>query len=124
MRIVLTAETYFGLLVQSEIGLKYGKFGQFRSDRLLLIEHYGLNVSYLINAVFGLEIRIVSCPDRSHGRGFVSGVGLRRVLEIGIGTSGTVDANVASHADVRAAMGLAHDGDNSDLWRKSIDELP
>ena len=65
--------------------------------------------------MLGLKVGIVSCPDRSHGRGFVSGVGLSRVLEVRIRTAGTVDANVAGHADVRTAMGLAHDCDNSDL---------
>ena len=74
-----------------------------------------LNILYLINPVLGLKVRIVSCPDRSHGRGFVSGVGLSRVLEVRIRTAGTVDANVAGHADVRTTMGLAHDCDNSDL---------
>ena len=71
----------------------------------------------LIAPVLGLQIRIVPRPNGPHGGGLVAGVGLRRVLKVGVGPPGTVDADVAGHADVRAAVRLAHHRHHGDLQK-------
>lgn len=70
--------------------------------------------------MLGLEVRIVSRSDGSHGRGFVSRVRLRGVLEIRVGATRAVDADVSRHADVGAAVGLTHHGDHCYLTGKKI----
>ena len=67
--------------------------------------------------MLGLKVGVVSGPDGSHRGRFVSGVGLGRVLEVRVWASRAVHADVSGHADVRASMRLAHDGDNGDLQK-------
>lgn len=64
----------------------------------------------LFDTVLRLQIGIISCANRAHRSRLISGVRLRRVFEIGIWPTWTVDANVPGHGNMRATMGLAHDG--------------
>ena len=68
--------------------------------------------------MFGLQVWIISSPDSSHWCRLVTGVGLRRVLEIRVWSTWTVDANVACHADMRTSMGFAHHSYNGNLEKK------
>ena len=72
--------------------------------------------------MLGLKVGIVPRPDGSHRGRLVPGVGLGRVLEVRVGTSRAVDADVARHADVRASVRLAHDGDDGDLKNRGCVE--
>jgi hypothetical protein len=65
--------------------------------------------------MLGLQVGIISCADGPHRGRLVARVGLRRVLEVGVGSAGTVDADVAGHADVRTPVRLAHHGHDGDL---------
>ena len=62
-----------------------------------------------------LQIRIISCPDRAHARGFVARVALSAVLEVTVRPPRAVHADVAGERDVGAAVGLAHHCNHSDL---------
>lgn len=50
----------------------------------------------------------------AHAGGLVASVRLSAVLEVGVGTSGAVNADIASGGDVRTTVGLRHDGDDGD----------
>ena len=63
----------------------------------------------LLHSVFGLQVGVVPSSDGSHRRWLVAGITLRAVLEVTIGTTGAVDADVARHGDMRASMWLRHD---------------
>mmetsp|Transcript_25322 Transcript_25322/g.48383 ORF Transcript_25322/g.48383 Transcript_25322/m.48383 type:complete len:420 (-) Transcript_25322:550-1809(-) len=66
-----------------------------------------------------LGVGIVPRADGAHARGFVSRVGLRRVLEVAVGSAGAVDADSSRHGDVGTAMGFAHYRDYGDAARRS-----
>lgn len=61
-----------------------------------------------------MDIWVISSSDGSHAGGFVAGVRLGTVLEIGVGPAGAVNADVPSGGDVGTAVGLRHDGDDGD----------
>ena len=62
----------------------------------------------------GLDVRVVPRPDRPHARGLVACIRLGRVLEVGVGPTGAVDADGSRGGYVRAAVRLGHDGDDGD----------
>ena len=68
--------------------------------------------------MLGLEVRVVPGPNGPHGRGFVSGVGLGRVLKVGVRPARAIHADVARHTDVGTAVGLAHHGNHRNLMRR------
>lgn len=68
----------------------------------------------LIYPTPGLDIRIIPSPNRAHARRLIASVGLRAVLEIRVGPPGAVHAYVPRRGDVRAPVGLRHDGDDGD----------
>ena len=69
----------------------------------------------LRHAAFGLRDRIVSGSDGPHAGGLVAGVCLGAVLEVGIGSTGAVDAYVAiGVVDVGASVGFGHDRHDGD----------
>ncbi len=72
-------------------------------------------VSYLIAPVLSLKVGVVPGPDGSHGSGLVARVGLSRVLKVRVRPARAVHADVASHVDVRTAVGLAHNSNYGDL---------
>jgi hypothetical protein len=59
------------------------------------------------------------CPNGTHAGGFVSSVGLRAVLEVGVGTARAVDTDVTGGSDVGATVRLRHDGDDGDTRRRA-----
>lgn len=59
------------------------------------------------------------CPNGTHAGGLVSSVGLRAVLEVGVGTAGAVDTDVPGGGDVGATVRLRHDGDDGDTRRRA-----
>jgi hypothetical protein len=69
----------------------------------------------LFDTTAGLLVRIVSCANGAHARGLVAGVALGRVVKVGVRPAGAVDADVAGHRDVGAAMRLAHDRNHRNL---------
>lgn len=83
-------------------------------DELHLV-HAVPELLQLIDSMFGLQIRIISSSDGSHRCGLITGVRLRRILEIRVRPSRAIDADVPRHIDVGASMGLAHDGDHGNL---------
>jgi len=76
--------------------------------------HVVAQLLQLIHSVLGLQVRVVSGSYGSHRSWLVTRVRLGGVLEVRVRPSRTVDANVASHVNVRTAVGLAHDGHNGD----------
>lgn len=98
----------------------------------------------LVHSSSRLFERIVAGADGTHRGRLVAGVGLGAVLKVGVGATGAVDTYVASleprsalrepgristttetHiGDMRAAMGLAHDGYDGDSracsWRSEL----
>ncbi len=65
--------------------------------------------------MLGLQVGVVPGPDGSHGSRLVARVGLGRVLKVRVRPAWAVHADVASHVDVRAAVGFAHHSNNGDL---------
>ena len=61
-----------------------------------------------------LRVGIVAGANRPHARGLVARVGLRGVLKVGIGSAGTVHADVARVGNVRTPVRFAHDGHHCD----------
>lgn len=67
------------------------------------------NFFQLLNSISGLDVRVVSCSNRSHGGGLVASVGLGGVLKVRVRATRAIDADISSGGDVRASVGLAHD---------------
>jgi len=68
----------------------------------------------LLDARARLRIGVVPRADRAHARRLVARVRLRAVLKVRVGPSRAVDADGARRGEVRAAVRLAHDGDDGD----------
>ncbi len=68
----------------------------------------------MLDSISSLNIGIITRSNGPHGCGLIARIGLSGVLEIGVGSSRTVDADVACGCDVRTSMGLAHDSDDCD----------
>mmetsp|Transcript_9961 Transcript_9961/g.38864 ORF Transcript_9961/g.38864 Transcript_9961/m.38864 type:complete len:252 (-) Transcript_9961:18-773(-) len=86
---------------------------------VLNLVHAVTQPAQLVHPSARLNVRVVPRAYRAHARRLVPGVRLRGVLEIAVGTSGAVDADVSSRRDVGAPMGLGHDGDDGDARRGS-----
>lgn len=63
----------------------------------------------MLQALPGLDIRIIPGPDRSHGRGLIASIALSGILEVTVRAAWTIDANVARGGNVRTPMRLRHD---------------
>jgi hypothetical protein len=58
----------------------------------------------LLNAISGLQVRIVAGSDCSHRRWLVACVALGRVFEVRVWSAWAVHANVACHSDMRTPV--------------------
>jgi hypothetical protein len=69
--------------------------------------------SQLFHSIPCLEVWVVSGSDCTHWSGFITGVGLGWVLEIGVRATWTVDTNISSSCDMGTSVWFTHDGNNS-----------
>ena len=70
----------------------------------------------LFNSISGLNVRIVSGTNGSHGSWFITCIRLSWVLKVTVRSTRTVNTNVACCCDMRTSVGFAHNCDDGDSW--------
>lgn len=63
----------------------------------------------LLNSVFSLEVRVISGPNSPHRGRLITSVALSGVLKIRVRTTWAINANITSHSNMGASVGLTHD---------------
>ena len=62
----------------------------------------------LLNPILCLKVWVVPSTDGPHACRLITCIGLSRVLEVRVGTTRTIHADITGHSDMRAPMRLAH----------------